>query len=98
MWAIDPGSQVQLLRSGDGDGKQQAVDELGRLAKNDGIRRSIVEAGGIEQLVIPGALSRHRRRHVHRAGMGLPVFEMTASLRGGHFEYRHARLSPTRSF
>ena len=31
---------------------------------------------------------RHRRRHVHSAGMGVPVLKMT--LRGGHFEYRHA--------
>ena len=38
------------------------------------------------------ALSRHRRRHAHCAGMGVPVLKMTASgaRRGGHFEYRHA--------
>ena len=35
---------------------------------------------------------RHRRRHVNRAGRGVPVLKTTASppLRGGHFEYRHA--------
>ena len=34
-------------------------------------------------------LSRHRRRHVHCAGMGVPVLKITSS-RGGHFKYRHA--------
>ena len=41
------------------------------------------------------ALSRHRRRHAHCAGMGVPVLKMTASLRGGHFEYRHAHTRAT---
>ena len=35
------------------------------------------------------ALSGHRRRHVYCAGVDVPVLKMTASLRGGHFVYRH---------
>ena len=37
-----------------------------------------------QELSMPGILlsaSRHRRRHVHRAGMGVPVLKMTASPR-----------------
>ena len=49
--------------------------------QHESIHRAAVDASSGS---IP-ALSRHRRRHVHCAGVGVPVL-----LRGSHFEYRHA--------
>ena len=38
------------------------------------------------------ALSRHRRRHVHCAGMGVPVLKMTASPRERERESRYRAI------
>ena len=61
------------------------------LTHEDDLQRiNWIDAGTTSLRCTHCAPSRHRRRHVHCAGMRMPVPKMTASPGRGVFEYRRA--------